>query len=86
VENLTSKSCRLTLPWGNLEHGRKRKGMARPSSSTTGCGFRVVEVMKTSLARSTSAGINVPSAMVYPGTRHGGENGGVVAVNISTGA
>jgi hypothetical protein len=42
--------------------------------------------MNTSSARSRSAGIRVFSAMVYPGTRHGRENGDVVAVNISTGA
>jgi hypothetical protein len=56
-------------------HAGPECGIDRPSSSTTGSRFRMVEVMNTSSARSTSARISVPSAMVYPGTRHGRENG-----------
>src|ERR1039457_1262236 len=42
--------------------------MVRPSISTAGSKLRVVEVMKTSAARSRSAGASALSSMVYPGT------------------
>jgi len=63
-ELLIHASC--SIVWQHLVQAQAwpECGIARPSISTTGSNLRVVEVMKTSAARSRSAGCSAFSAMM----------------------